>query len=59
MVLKYSDDEVTDEEMRGLNLQTAAQQYINQGYYKIILLTSVTHQTHHTENSHNQSVLCM
>ena len=28
MMLKYSDDEVTDEEMRELNLQTAAHQYI-------------------------------
>ena len=30
MMLKYSDDEVTDEEMRKLNLQTAAQQYMMQ-----------------------------
>ena len=30
MMLKYSDDEVTDEEMRELNLQTAAQQYMMQ-----------------------------
>ena len=28
MTLKYSDDEVTDEEMRELNLQTAAQKYM-------------------------------
>ena len=28
MILKYSDDEVTDEEMRELNLQTAAHQYM-------------------------------
>ena len=28
MMLKYSDDEVTDEEMRELNLQTAAHQYM-------------------------------
>ena len=30
MALKYSDDEVTDKEMRELNLQTAAQQYMMQ-----------------------------
>ena len=29
MTLKYSDDEITDEELRELNLQTAAQQYID------------------------------
>ena len=28
MMLKYSDNEVTDEEIRGLNLQTAAHQYM-------------------------------
>ena len=28
MILKYSDDEVTDEEIRELNLQTAACQYM-------------------------------
>ena len=28
MTLKYSDDKITDEELRGLNLQTAAQQYM-------------------------------
>ena len=28
MMLKYSDDEVTDEEMRELNLQTTAHQYM-------------------------------
>ena len=28
MTLKYSDDEVTDEELRKLNLQTAAHQYM-------------------------------
>ena len=28
MALKYSDDEVTDEEIRELNLQTAAHQYM-------------------------------
>ena len=28
MMLKYSDDEITDEELRELNLQTAAQQYM-------------------------------
>ena len=28
MMLKYSDDEVTDEEIRELNLQTAAHQYM-------------------------------
>ena len=28
MTLKYSDDEVTDEEMRELNLQTTAHQYV-------------------------------
>ena len=28
MTLKYSDDEITDEELRELNLQTAAQQYM-------------------------------
>ena len=28
MMLKYSDDEVTDEEIRELNLQTAACQYM-------------------------------
>ena len=28
IMLKYSDDEVTDEEMRELNLQTAAHQYM-------------------------------
>ena len=28
MMLKYSDDEVTDEEMGELNLQTAAHQYM-------------------------------
>ena len=28
MTLKYSDDEVTDEEMRELNLQTTAHQYM-------------------------------
>ena len=28
ITLKYSDDEVTDEEMRGLNLQTTAHQYM-------------------------------
>ena len=28
MTLKYSDDEVTDEEMREINLQTAAHQYM-------------------------------
>ena len=27
MTLKYSDDEITDEELRGINLQTAAHQY--------------------------------
>ena len=27
MTLKYSNDEITDEELRELNLQTAAQQY--------------------------------
>ena len=30
MMLKYSDDEVTDEEMREFNLQTTAQQYMMQ-----------------------------
>ena len=30
MMLKYSDDEVTDEELQELNLQTAAQQYMMQ-----------------------------
>ena len=30
MMLKYSDDEVTDEEMRGFNLQTAVHQYMMQ-----------------------------
>ena len=30
MTLKYSDDEVTDEELRELNLQTAAHQYMMQ-----------------------------
>ena len=28
MTLKYSDDEITDEELRGINLQTAACQYM-------------------------------
>ena len=28
MMLKYSDDEVTDEEMRDFNLQTTACQYM-------------------------------
>ena len=28
MTLKYSDDEVTDEEMKELNLQTTAHQYV-------------------------------
>ena len=28
MTLKYSNDEITDEELRELNLQTAAQQYM-------------------------------
>ena len=28
MTLKYSDDEITDEELKGINLQTAACQYI-------------------------------
>ena len=28
MMLKYSDDEITDEEMRELNLQTTACQYM-------------------------------
>ena len=28
MMLKYSDDEVTDEEMRELNLQATAHQYM-------------------------------
>ena len=28
MMLKYSDDEVTDEEIRELNLQTTAHQYM-------------------------------
>ena len=28
MTLKYSDDEITDEELRGINLQTAADQYM-------------------------------
>ena len=28
MTLKYSDDEITDEELRGINLQTAAHQYM-------------------------------
>ena len=28
MTLKYSDDEITDEEMRDLSLQTAACQYM-------------------------------
>ena len=28
MTLKYSDDEITDEELRELNLWTAAQQYM-------------------------------
>ena len=30
MMLKYSDDKVTDEEMWELNLQTAVQQYMMQ-----------------------------
>ena len=30
MMLKYSDDEVTDEKIKELNLQTAAQQYMMQ-----------------------------
>ena len=30
MMLNYPDDEVTDEEMRELNLQTAGQQYMIQ-----------------------------
>ena len=28
ITLKYSDDEITDEELRGINLQTAAHQYM-------------------------------
>ena len=28
MILKYSDDEITDEEMRELSLQTTAHQYM-------------------------------
>ena len=28
MTLKYSDDQITDEELRGINLQTAAHQYM-------------------------------
>ena len=28
MTLKYSDDEITDEELRGINLQTAVHQYM-------------------------------
>ena len=28
MTLKYSDDEITDEEIRGISLQTAAHQYM-------------------------------
>ena len=28
MTLKYSDDEIMDEELRGINLQTAAHQYM-------------------------------
>ena len=28
MTLKYSKDEITDEELRGINLQTAAHQYM-------------------------------
>ena len=28
MTLKYSDDEITDEELRGINLKTAACQYM-------------------------------
>ena len=28
MTLKYSDDEITDEELRGINLWTAAHQYM-------------------------------
>ena len=28
MTLKYSEDEITDEELRGINLQTAAHQYM-------------------------------
>ena len=28
MTLKYSDDETTDEELRGISLQTAAHQYM-------------------------------
>ena len=28
MTLKYCDDEITDEKLRELNLQTAAQQYM-------------------------------
>ena len=28
MTLKYSNDEITDEELRGINLQTAAHQYM-------------------------------
>ena len=28
MTLKYSDDEITDEELRGINLQTATHQYM-------------------------------
>ena len=30
MTLKYSEDEITDEELRGINLQTAAHQYMMQ-----------------------------
>ena len=30
MTLKYSDNDATDEELRELNLQTAAQQYMMQ-----------------------------
>ena len=30
MTLKYSDDDITDKELRELNLQTAAQQYMMQ-----------------------------
>ena len=28
MTLKYSDDEITDEKLRGISLQTAAHQYM-------------------------------
>ena len=31
MTLKYSDDEVTDKELRELNLQTRAHQYMMEG----------------------------